>query len=92
MIESQSLNWCYSIQDHNERRNDYPNINEGKVIPEWFYWTSCVDCREYGKFTINFSPYQPTHNISLSCDNCGRYILKNSIVINVSTPLVMIVM
>ena len=33
------LRWCYSTEDYKERQNDYNNIIEQKMIPDWFYWT-----------------------------------------------------
>ena len=43
MIESQSPRWCYSTEEYNERRNNQPITIEAKKVPEWFYWTYCVD-------------------------------------------------
>ena len=65
-----SLRWFYSIEDYNEKHNDYTNIIEEKMILEWFFWTYWVDYKEYRECTKNVCPYQPMHKISLSCNNC----------------------
>ena len=70
MLEWQSPRCCFSTEENNERENNQTITIEGKIIPEWFYWTFCVDCREYREFTNNVCPYQHTHKVSLSFGNC----------------------
>ena len=64
--------WCYSTEDYNERQNNFTNIVEERLNPERFQWTYCVDCEEYKDYAKIVCPYQPTHNVSLSCDDCGN--------------------
>ena len=42
------------------------------MTPDWFYWTYCVNSEEFRKFTITVCLYQPTHKVSLSCNNCEK--------------------
>ena len=67
-----SSRWCYSTEDYNEKQNEYTNIIEAKLIPEWFYWTYCFDCKKHRVCTNNVCPCQPTHKVSLLCIYCGN--------------------
>jgi len=71
MVESQSPRYCYSTEDYNEYTNDYTNVIEEKLIPEWFLLPYCDDCKEHTEFTNIVCPHQFTHKVSLSCVICG---------------------
>ena len=70
MIESQSPRYCYSTEDYNEKRNDYTNIIEKKVIPDWFYLPYCDECEKYIEFVNNIRSNHRSHRPLVTCNYC----------------------
>ena len=76
MLESQSLRWCYSSEEYNERQSDlYHNTDDGddeKIIPKWFYLNlpDCDECEKYIEVVKNKCSNHRSQRILLTCNYC----------------------
>ena len=70
-----------------------PALSKKKLLPEWFYWTYCADCKEFTKeiLPITFVQMNLRMKSHYHVVIAEMYKLNNIIGKNITLPVVTIV-
>ena len=61
---------CKLRDYYNKRRNDYANIIEEKLMPDWFYLTYCDESEKHREFANNKCSHLLSHRTVITCKYC----------------------
>ena len=79
-----SPRFCLSTEDYREQcelqdyykkmRNNFTNIIEEKLIPDWFYlnFPYCDECKNYIEFVDGLCSNHQSHKILVTCNYCQK--------------------
>ena len=82
MTASESPRFCLSTEDYREQcelldyyknmRNNFTNIIEEKLIPDWFYLNLpyCDECEKYIEFVDGVCSNYRSHKLLVTCNYC----------------------